>query len=63
MPAASPTVRPPLDALDIDLRQLLDKGQHRVQLALQMRNLGLGDRYPRQMGDTADGIGIDRHYI
>ena len=46
-----------------DLRQLLDKGQHGVQLALQMRNLGLGYRDPRQMRDTADGVGIDGHYI
>jgi hypothetical protein len=34
---------------------LLDEGQHRVQLALQVRNLFFGDRNPRQMGDTADG--------
>jgi hypothetical protein len=38
---------------------LLDKGQHRIQLALQMRNFCVGDRDPREMRDTANGGGID----
>src|SRR5262245_31179495 len=52
-----------LDALDIDFRQLLDKGQHRVQFALQMGNFGVADRNPRQMRDTANGRGVHGHYI
>src|SRR5262249_15890546 len=52
-----------LDALDIDLRQLLDEGQYGVQFTLQMRNFGVPDRDPRQMRDTAYGGGINRHYI
>ena len=52
-----------LDALDIDFRQLLDKGQHRVQFALQIGNLGLIDRDPREMRDTANGGGIDGHIV
>src|ERR1700687_6307432 len=51
------------DAVDVYFRQLLDEGQHRVQLALQMRNLCLSDRDPREMRDTANGGGIDGHYI
>src|SRR6202140_1465962 len=51
------------DAIDVHLGQLLDEGEHRVQLALQARNLGLGDRDPGEMGDTANGGGIDGHYI
>src|SRR6266576_5169670 len=47
------------DAVDIDLAQLLDEGQHRIQLALQMRNFGVCDRDPRKMRDTANGGGID----
>src|SRR3954465_3041234 len=52
-----------LHALDIDLRELLDKGEHGVELALQMRNLALGNRNARQMRDAADGSGVDGHYI
>src|SRR3954453_7318730 len=52
-----------LHTLDIDLRELLDKGEHGVELALQMRNLALGNRNARQMRDAADGSGVDGHYI
>src|ERR1700692_1167693 len=51
------------DAIDVHLGQLLDEGEHRVQLALRARNLGLGDRDPGEMGDTANGGGGDGHYI
>src|SRR4029079_13854798 len=51
------------NAIDIDFRQLLHEGQHRIQLALQMRNLALSDRDPRELGDTAYGGSIDGHYI
>jgi len=47
------------NALDINLRQLLDEGQDRVQFALEMRDLCFPDRNPRQMRDTANGGGID----
>ena len=50
-----------IDPLDADLRQLLDEGQHCVQLALQMRNLGFSDRDPRQMRDAANGGSVDGH--
>src|SRR3954466_616486 len=52
-----------LHTLDIDLRELLDKGEHGVEFALQMRNLALGNRNARQMRDAADGSGVDGHYI
>src|SRR3954454_25094441 len=52
-----------LHTLDIDLRELLDKGEHGVELALQMRNLVLGNRDARKMRDAADGSGVDGHYI
>src|ERR1700704_1025089 len=51
------------DAIDIHFRQLFDECQHGIQLALQMRNLCLSDRDPREMRDTANGGGIDGHYI
>ena len=44
-----------------DLRQLLDEGQHGVELALEMLDLVLGDRDARQMRNTADGGGVDGH--
>src|SRR5258708_19948031 len=51
------------DAIHVHFAELLDERQHRVQLALEMRNLALSDRNPREMGDTANGGGIDGHYI
>src|SRR6202035_3867764 len=51
------------DALDIQFRQLLDKGQHRIQFVLQMWYFCVGDRDPGEMRDTANGGGIDRHDI
>src|SRR5258708_3023099 len=50
-----------LDALDIDLGQLLHESQHGIDLALQVRDLLVGDRDARQMRDAADGLGIDGH--
>ena len=44
-----------------DLLQLLDEGEHGVELALQMLDLALGDGDARQMRDAADGIGVDGH--
>src|SRR5260370_1055233 len=51
------------DAIHVHFAELLDERQHRVQLALEMWNLALSDRNPREMGDTANGGGIDGHYI
>src|SRR3981189_993825 len=50
-------------AIAIPFRQLFDECQHGIQLALQMRNLCLSDRDPREMRDTANGGDIDGHYI
>ena len=50
-----------LDAVDIHFLQLLDKGQHGVQFALQMGNLGVSNRDPRKLRDTANGGSIDGH--
>src|SRR5215470_9102219 len=50
-----------LDTFDIDLRQLLDKGENGIELAAQMLNLVLGDRNARKLRDAAHGLGIDRH--
>src|ERR1700734_3269360 len=51
------------DALDIDLLELLDKVEHRIELALKMRNLRFLNPDPRQMRDTANSGSINRHYI
>src|SRR6266700_1918037 len=51
------------DAIDVHFAELFDKGQHRIQLALQMRNFSVSDRDPRKMRNTANGGGIDGHYI
>jgi hypothetical protein len=45
----------------IHLRELLDKRQHGVELALEMLNFILRDRNAREMRDAADGCGIDGH--
>ena len=50
-----------LDALDIDLAELLDEGQDGVELAAEILDLVFGNRDPRQMRNAADGIGIDGH--
>ncbi len=50
-----------LDARDVDLLQLLDEGEHGVELAAQVLDLVLGDGDARQMRDAADGIGVDGH--
>ena len=50
-----------LDALDVHFRQLLDEGEDRIQFALQVRNLGIGDRDPRKMRDAANSGGVDGH--
>ena len=48
---------------DVAVNAVLDEGEHGVELALQMRNLVLGNRNARQMRDAADGSGVDGHYI
>ena len=48
-------------ALDIDLGQLLDKGQDRVQFAAQMLHLAVGQGDPGQMGNSANGRRVDGH--
>ena len=50
-----------LNALDIDFRELFDKSQDGVELALQILHFVVRDRDPREMGNAADGIGIDGH--
>ena len=50
-----------LDAVAIHFVELLDKGQDGVELALQMRDLVVGDGDARQMRDAADGGGVDGH--
>ena len=47
--------------IDIDLGQLLDEGEDRVQLAAQMLHLAVGDSDTGQMGNSANGRRIDRH--
>src|ERR1700733_14921261 len=50
-----------LHPLDIAHAEFLDEGQDGVKLAAKILLLVLGDRDPRQMRNTADGIGIDGH--
>ena len=52
-----------LDALDVDLGQLLDEGQNGVELALEVLDLVLGDGDARQMGNAPDGGGVNGHAI
>ena len=47
--------------VDVDLRQVLDEGQHGVDLVLEVLDLVLGNRDAREMGDAADGCGVDGH--
>src|SRR5712671_52474 len=50
-----------VDAIHLDLGQLLDKGQNGIELAAEVLDLFVGDRNARQMRDAADGRGIDGH--
>ena len=50
-----------LDTVDIDLLQLLDKGQDRVDLAAQMLDLAVLDGDTGEMRDTAHGRGVNGH--
>src|SRR5882757_8568290 len=50
-----------VDAVHLDLGQLLDKGQNGVELAAEVLDLLVGDRDARQMRDAADGRGVDGH--
>src|SRR5215470_3291713 len=50
-----------LDAFDIDLRELLEKGQNGVELALEMRDFVLGHGNPGELCDAADGRSVDGH--
>jgi len=50
-----------LDGGDVDLRELLDERQDGVELAPEVLHLLIGNRNARQMGDAADGLGIDGH--
>ena len=47
--------------VDIDLRQLLDEGQHGIELARKMPDLVFGDRHARKMRDAANGFGVNGH--
>src|SRR5450756_867191 len=46
-----------LDALDVHLLQLLDEGEHGVELGAQVLHLAIGDGDACQMRDAADGVG------
>jgi hypothetical protein len=46
---------------DVDLGQLLDERQDRIDLAPQVLDLVVGNRDPRQMRNTADGGGVNGH--
>jgi catechol 2,3-dioxygenase len=50
-----------LSPRDVDLRQLLDESEDGVELAPKVLDLLLGDRNAGQMGNAADGIGVDGH--
>ena len=47
--------------VDIDLRELFDKRQNGIELALEIVHLLLGNRNAGEMGNAADGIGINGH--
>src|SRR5215216_595659 len=49
------------DALDIHFGKLLEEGENRVELALQVLDLVVGDFDAREVRDAAHGIGIDGH--
>jgi len=48
-----------LDTFHLDLRQLLDEGENRVEFASKIFNFALRDPDSGKMGDTADGVVID----
>src|SRR5262249_31201086 len=50
-----------LDAIDIHLRQLLDKSEDRVELALKVLDLVFSNRNAGEVRDTANGSSVDRH--
>src|SRR3984957_9272638 len=50
-----------LNTLDVDLAELLDKGQNGVELALKASHLVPGNGNPRQMRNAADRICVDSH--
>lgn len=50
-----------LDTFDIDFRQLLDKSQNGVELALEVFDFVIRNRYARQMRNAADGLGVNGH--
>src|SRR5580704_1957675 len=50
-----------LDTRDVDLVELLDEGQDRVELALKASYLGLGNGDPRQVRNAADRVCVDSH--
>src|SRR5262249_57842347 len=49
-----------LDAVDINLRKLLDKSEDGVEFALKVLNLILRNRNAGEMRDTANGSSVDR---
>src|SRR5439155_344596 len=49
--------------LERSFRRRLDLGEHRIELALQMRNLVVGNRNARKMRDAADDSSVDGHNI
>ena len=50
-----------LDTRNIDLRELLDKSQHGIELTAKVLDLVVGDRYASKMRNPADGIGVNGH--
>src|ERR1044071_9340462 len=50
-----------LNALDVHLRELLDKSEDCVELALEVLDLIVRNRDAGEMCDTADSGSVDRH--
>src|SRR5215471_9496839 len=51
------------DALDLNLRKLLDKCEHGVEFAFEMSDLILCDGDAREVRNAADGVCVDCHAI
>src|ERR1700722_7070 len=49
------------DTVHIDLAELLDEGQNRIELTLKTGHLVVGNGDPRQMRDAADRVCVDSH--
>ena len=50
-----------LDTVDVHLGELLHKGEHGVELTFEVLDLIILDRDTREMGDAANGSGVNGH--